>query len=62
MKNQSMRKRLIMALVTLAVVPVIIVMSIALYNQMETAKEQVIASNISRVQWGAQYLEEMIDY
>lgn len=61
MKKMNMRKRLIISLISLAVLPVIISMSSALQNQIDTAEEQVIASNISRVQWGAQYLEEMVE-
>lgn len=60
MMKLNMRKKLILGLISLAVIPVIVTMSIALQNQVETAEEQIIATNLSRVQWAAQYLEETI--
>jgi len=61
MKTKSIRFRLMTAMILVAIVPVIITTVIATSNMRRFSENEYVGGNTSRVHWGAQYLEELIN-
>ncbi len=60
MKKNSIRFRLMSAMIMVAILPVLITTIIATSNMRRFSENEYVSGNISRVHWGAQYLEELI--
>ena len=60
MKKRSIRVRLMSTMIAIAVLPVLISTLIATNNMRNFYENEYVNGNLSRVSWGAHYLEELI--
>lgn len=60
MRRHSLRFRLLGLMIALTVVPVLVLTWIATTNTRRSVEREIIEANITRVNWAAQYLEELL--
>lgn len=61
MKKLSVRVRLLVTIVVLAVLPVAMLAVVAIGNLRDFSTRESVEANLARMNWGASYLEELID-
>lgn len=61
MRRHSLRVRLAALMIALTVLPVLVLTLIASHNTRESVEEEIVVANRTRVDWAAQYIEELLE-